>query len=312
MMHGIKKSHFLPLIIVVLAILTACGGDPVPPAGTDDAASPAAPTAAPAPATDEAPTALEPTPEAPPAATPPEEAIVTPPAEADDIATTAPETAHPNLARAASAGDLDDVLLHIQLGADVNAANETGVAALHNARTAEIALALIDKGADLDAKTGANWTPLHYAIIRARGDVAEALLEKGADANIADSAGMTPLFHAVSRGVLSMTRLLVENGADMAAQDQTGWTPLHHAAQKNQVEVAAYLLDQGADIHARSHGGGQPIHEAIGTSKEMIDLLVAKGADVQSKTNEDKTALDYATELGDEETIAILKAHGAE
>jgi serine/threonine-protein phosphatase 6 regulatory ankyrin repeat subunit B len=46
--------------------------------------------------------------------------------------------------------------------------------------------------------------------------------------------------------------------------------------------------------------------------KEVVKLLLEKGADVNAKNKEGMTALKYASENGHKEIVELLKSYGAE
>ncbi len=57
----------------------------------------------------------------------------------------------------------------------------------------DVALFLIEKGANVNVMNGEAQTPLHYAAMRNYNTIAKALLDHGAKINIKDSSGHTPL-----------------------------------------------------------------------------------------------------------------------
>ncbi|HEX5468524.1 MAG TPA: ankyrin repeat domain-containing protein [Gaiellaceae bacterium] len=77
---------------------------------------------------------------------------------------------------------------------------------------------LLDAGADLEAPArngqfAPEARPLHSAVAAGRADNAEALLEAGADPNARQHEGFTPLMAAERGGDLELAELLIRHGA---------------------------------------------------------------------------------------------------
>lgn len=86
---------------------------------------------------------------------------------------------------------------------------------------------LLPHGADVNQVTGVGgMTPLHMAARRGTSSIAEALLDAGADIEAKDKKGETPLRRAVNCGQEPMVRLLLSRGADPQSSDKYGRTPL--------------------------------------------------------------------------------------
>ncbi|MDP7135509.1 MAG: ankyrin repeat domain-containing protein, partial [Planctomycetota bacterium] len=97
-------------------------------------------------------------------------------------------------------------------------------------------------------------------------------------------------------------------------------------------ETIKILIANGADVHAKSNGGTTPLHAAAngrrrpryrpgqpdhGISGEQIadlliivETLIAKGADVNAKTDKGTTPLDSAILGKNKETTDLLRKHG--
>lgn len=111
-----------------------------------------------------------------------------------------------------------------------------------------VAKVLLAAGADPNmASRPARFTPLHSAVADDAGtDVTELvrmLLDVGADPNARSATDGTPLHTAAFTGNVPVTEILLEAGADPSAADAKGETPLDYARDRGQPEVAAILHD---------------------------------------------------------------------
>lgn len=93
-------------------------------------------------------------------------------------------------------------------------------------------------------------------------------------------------------------------------------TLLHAAALKGNVEIAQRLLKKGSDIHATKTDGLTPLQlAALGPSADMIRLLVAYGAIVDTKGTHGAagmTPLHRAASMGYPATVQALIDAGAD
>src|SRR6185503_17681706 len=111
--------------------------------------------------------------------------------------------------------------------------------AINYARSPEMLDALIEAGADLNAKS--QWWAGGFGFLHtAKPELAKHAVARGAVVDV----------HAAARlGMMDLLRELVGASPELAhARGGDGQTPLHFAAT---VEIAEYLLDHGANIDAR-------------------------------------------------------------
>ena len=133
---------------------------------------------------------------------------------------------------------------------------------------------LIAAGADPNARTGGEGlgeSPLHWAASSDDAEVAEALIQGGADMDAPDGSIGTPLANAVGYGCWQVADLLIGRGARVgslweaaalgkmtdiearfAAEPGPGAEEINHAfwqaCHGGQPRAAAYLLDRGAAL----------------------------------------------------------------
>ena len=134
-------------------------------------------------------------------------------------------------------------------------------------------------------------------------------LLRDANIDILDGDARTPLMYASLEGQLGLVTWLLSNGAGIDIQDRNGHTALHFAVQEGHMDIALCLLDHGAAIDAKDIHGNTPLwratFEARGTY-ELVQLLMAHGADPASRNESGRSPLEFATQIRDQELVAIL------
>lgn len=174
--------------------------------------------------------------------------------------------------------------------------------------TVTIMQALVDAGADVNAKNSRSATALHWAV----GDEAKVklLLLNGAATNAKTVEGRTPLYAAATMpGGAASVRHLLEAGADVNAATLVGATPLFPAVNAS-AEMTKLMLDKGADPNRATLSGVTPI--MFTRDAAVVQLLVARGADVRARSKVGETALMDAAARGDMTAAKLLLERGAD
>ena len=136
-------------------------------------------------------------------------------------------------------------------------------------------------------------------------EAAAALLDSPRlDPDAANPLGETALMLACLRGQQSMAERLIKRGASV---NRDGWTPLHYAASGEDPNIVAWLLDRGANVDATAANGNTPLMMAAqyGASAS-VEVLLAKGADVNRLNRSNLSAADMATQSGRDSLAAML------
>jgi ankyrin repeat protein len=123
-----------------------------------------------------------------------------------------------------------------------------GRTALHyaaNEGRLQDAAALLESGADPNARDDNGFTPLHFAAGAANHEVAKLLLAAGADVNAADSDGNSPLSNAVfsCKGEGSLIDTLRAAGADPYQENNHGVSPIKLARDIGNYDVEQFFSD---------------------------------------------------------------------
>ena len=207
--------------------------------------------------------------------------------EDSDTAITNPFPVRLRFFQAVADGDIEEIKSLAGGGIDVNMnlpEEGSGQTALMLCTTTETVEVLLESGADVTLKDKEGATVLHYAVLNDNAlETLPLLVEAGADVNVCTlKYHESPLMYArewffgrdEEKGKQVM-KLLLDAGADINTADDTGYTLLLYAAVNRKSDLLVFLLEQGADRYRKSQDG--------------------------------KTALDYAGELNFPEIKTILE-----
>ena len=120
------------------------------------------------------------------------------------------------------------------------------------------------------------------------------------------------IHEAAEDGNIEAVKQHIAAGTDVNAKDKYGESPLLFAATFGHKEIAELLIANGADVNTKIDKIGMtPLHIATGQGyKEIVELLIAKGADVNAKTKYGSTPLDAAVRRKRTKTANLLRKHG--
>lgn len=231
------------------------------------------------------------------------------------------------LALGAHAGALVDVVKRgdaararqlLEQHASPNDAEADGTTALHwavDARSVELASALLAAGADVAATNRYGVPPLHLACENGDAAMVKLLLEHRADANTALPEGETALMTAARAGDVATLEALLAHGADPNAHE--GWkgqTALMWAAHENNAAAVSRLLAAGAERDARSSGGdfSALLFAVRAGARDAARALLDAGADANEQLQDGTSALVLAVTNAHYELASDLLERGAD
>ena len=102
---------------------------------------------------------------------------------------------------------------------------------------------LLEAGANIDAVNLCGLTALIWAAENGHTDVVVQLIAAGANLESADEFGYTALIAAAEEGLTAVVEKLIKAGANIEAVDQDGRTALMLAAHANHQEAGFLLLN---------------------------------------------------------------------
>ena len=142
----------------------------------------------------------------------------------------------------------------------------------------------------------------------------DLLTSDGSLANKPADDGEIPLAVAVSTGNEEMIHLLLNAGADPSLPGRWGEIPLFEAIRAGDGTIVEMMLEVYPEgIHSRDNSGMTPLSTAArGGSSHLFDLLLKRGASIESGDNWGWRPLHHAAWMGDVEAVETLLALGAD
>ncbi|VDM51908.1 unnamed protein product [Angiostrongylus costaricensis] len=209
---------------------------------------------------------------------------------------------------------------------------------------------LLDLGADVNAYSISQNTPLIYAAAAGQEKVVRMLIEQKCNLDLRNENGHCALMEAASAGHLNIVKLLIHSGAkavfvnmnsefkespltlaaykgytdvieyllslddyDHSTRDEELHTALMEAAMDGHLEVARVLIQAGAPVNLTSEAYESPLTlSCCGGHAELAKLLIDAGANIEETNDENYTPLMEAAREGYVHVVKVLLENGAE
>jgi uncharacterized protein len=129
------------------------------------------------------------------------------------------------------------------------------------------------------------------------------------DINILNEYKQNLLQESISYDNLLTAKFLIENGIDLNNQDSDGKTSLHYCASFNNYSIAEKILEAKGNINLCDNFGNNPLWVAVFNARgeyELVKLFLQYDADVNNKNKSNKSPLDFAIQISDEDLVTIL------
>jgi uncharacterized protein len=206
-------------------------------------------------------------------------------------------------------GDIPMMELFLSRGADINQTNSVGEQALMHAAwrgRIEAVRWLLDRGAHIN-RTGREWSALHYAVFAGHEAIAQLLMERGADINARSVNGSSVLMMAAREGREELARVLLERGADTTVTNDWGDNALAWAMRHQHVRIAKMVTtkEEFAAAARTPEMFGPPVRSV--SAPAHIEALLNEMRVAQAEGGiPDELRRAYAAALGElQETPAI-------
>ena len=178
--------------------------------------------------------------------------------------------------------------------------------AVHHERYHQIILHLLKAAPSLASKSDGESFPLTYAASVCDEELVATLLQAGAAPNVLDKNGLTPLHLAVIASDHVHGSEVGHSQASRAGTVRREETSGHKKA------VINLLLAKGADVNAVSPNGGNALFFAITRGfRDLAMLLVEKGAELNSTNAGSQAIMLQVAYMGDVDLAKLMVLKGA-
>ena len=215
---------------------------------------------------------------------------------------------------AAQGGNTNIIKTLLPFCLDINSSSSDGITPLMVAAYSNKQAAyqlLMKNEANPCLKDYSGWSLLHFAAKGGNTSIIKALLQFCRDINSSSSDGITPLMIAASHDKPAAYQLLMQNKAEPSLKDYNGWSLLHFAAKGGNTSIINELLSRNLEIDSRSNNDITPLMVAASHDKPAAyQLLIQHGADPVLTDKDGFSLLHKAAEGGNTSIIEKLLSLG--
>lgn len=143
---------------------------------------------------------------------------------------------------------------------------DDGYSPLHYTESLEVAQYFITQNANINCRDRSARTPLITALQLGYNDIALALIQAGANVSLSDCNGKAPIHYANA----DLIPALLKAGADINQKDLEGNTPLHCTTNTSIINT---LIENGADLTATNGANQSCLEHLIDIGYKFCDFF---------------------------------------
>jgi hypothetical protein len=196
------------------------------------------------------------------------------------------------------------LVLNITFGQDVFSSIKT--------ENHEELTSLLKNGGRIDKYNENGLTPLWMAAFKNDSASVKTLIYYGADVNGLTKNGMPPIVVGSIVSGFESVRILLTNGADVnwkssASKNQQ---PIRFASNKGTVEFVQMLLAAGADLESKADDGGTPLLAAVYSNNyNLAKFYFEQGANVNLLARDGECIIHEAIKTKNPEMVELALKH---
>ncbi|KAL8737103.1 MAG: hypothetical protein Q9181_002023 [Wetmoreana brouardii] len=186
---------------------------------------------------------------------------------------------------AAQTGNINTIQALVKGGADINSVvRQTNMTPIHYAAEYQNSYGQIEGlaslGAHVDGRDYLEWTPLHWASWRGHLASLNALIDHGANINAKTLDGNASIMLAVANNSHECVQRLIELGVDCSVVRASQWNILHYAAIGGSIDTICSLRRadiSGCDLETlKTKDTGQSVIDMLSTRLDALSEDPAK------------------------------------
>ena len=124
-----------------------------------------------------------------------------------------------------------------------------------------------------------------------------------------EDTGRSFLHYAIASELQELSLYLINRGIDVNIQDDNGDTALHFLPVYHNIEIGKAIMKAGGNPNIRNRHGNSGFGTAVFEARDrydLVELLLAHGADAHTPNNAGRSPLDFAKQINDQYMIQLM------